>query len=388
MGGKNGNKANQIRCEYLETWNPYVCYGCGACAMICPTGAIKMSENEKGFSYPTLNEDKCVKCGSCSNICLYRKEQKQIFHHKLYAVQNVSAEVLEHSQSGGIFDAFSDVILGDGGRIYGSIVSDNLSVKHIGSDCASDRNKMRGSKYVKSELSVECIREIGEALKKGKRVLFTGTPCQCAAIGALYGTYDNLYTLEFVCHGTPSQRLYKDYVKWFEDKIGAKIKSIFFRIQTWKSEGLHTMLLEDELGKQYFNSDYSALFYSHLGHRESCLKCGFANKERQADITMGGFLDLNLFESFGNKYSASMCILNSKRGYELFEKIKGRIRIAEVDYNNNYFKQQPCLYQSVGVPDDYQIFWEEYMENGYQSAVDKYVPQRLYDKYHLVNSGG
>lgn len=388
MVENNSNTADRIRCEYLETQDPYACYGCGACALSCPTDAIEMLEDKKGFTYPTLNEEKCINCGACGNICIYRKEQKQKFRHKLYAVQNKSTEVLEHCQSGGIFDAFSDAVIGDGGKVYGSIVCDNLSVKHIGSCHAYDRDKMRGSKYVRSELGIECIKKIGTDLGQGKSVLFTGTPCQCAAINALYGTYDNLFTVEFICHGTPSQNLYKDYIKWFEGKIGRKIKSVFFRIQAWKSEGLHTMLLEGDNEKQYFNSDYSALFYSHLGHRESCLKCGFANKNRQADITMGGFLDLNLFESFGNKYSVSMCILNSEKGHELFDRIKESVCIKEVDYDDNYFKQQPRLYHPVGVPNFYNEFWEEYMNNGYKSAVDQFVPQILYEQYHLVNPGG
>lgn len=384
----NKKLSGLARCEYLETKDKSVCYGCGACEAGCPAGAITMRQDEKGFFYPAVEEKKCTGCGRCRNICIYRKEQKKRYRHTLYAVQNKSVEVLEHCQSGGIFDAFSDVILEGGGRVYGSVICDGLDVRHVGTDNKNVRDKMRGSKYVKSHIPDGCFRRMGMELKSGRQLLFTGTPCQCAAVNALYGAYENLYTLEFICHGTPSHRLYRDYIAWFEKEMAVQIKTLFFRIQNWKSEGLHTMLLEDTQGQQYFNSDYSALFYSHLGHRESCLRCGFANKNRQADLTMGGFLDKGIFECFGNKYGVSMCILNSEKGRQLFYQAKGKIGLQEVGYGGNYFRQQPCLYHPVGEPKNYNRFWEEYLANGYKSAVEKYVPQRLYGQYHLVNHGG
>lgn len=371
--------------NYLLTGNKETCYGCGACEKVCPVGAIEMKPDEKGFFYPALDKAKCIQCGKCRNICIYHMPC-QDREHTLYALQNKSHDVLECCQSGGAFDAFSEKVLDNGGKVYGSVILDDLSVCHIAADSKSVRNRMRGSKYTKSNITRDCILNLETDLKLGKDVLFTGTPCQCAMVNALFGHFQNLITMEFICHGTPSQILWKDYITWFENKMSLTVDSVFFRIQMWKSKGLHTTLLTDTAGKDYFNSDFSALFYSHLGHRECCFDCKYANKNRQADITIGGFLDTGYYKAFNNGYSVSMCIINTDKGKKAFEAIQDSVQIEEVAYDKE-FKQQPCLYAPIAKPKEYESFWDSY-EHGQFEKVMQYVPKELYQKYHLVVPGG
>ena len=372
--------------EYLSSGDKATCYSCSQCVDVCPTSSLQMEKDERGFFYPVLNKDSCINCRMCRESCMYHhKNEKRTY--KLYAVQNTSVEVLEKCQSGGLFDAVSDVILDMKGAVYGCIIDKDLTVKHIRATTIENRNKMRMSKYTTSFISKELLSDIRKDILSEKAVLFTGTPCQCAWIQSFFGERGNLYTMDFICHGTPSQNLFQDYIRFFEDKNHIKIERTIFRIPLWKSKGLHTMMLIDTEGKRYLNSDYSALFYSHLGHRESCFKCIFADKERQTDITMGGFLDIELFKNPGNKYDMSMCIINSKKGEKIWESVKKRIFYQQVSYSHR-FRQQPCLYNPITKPEGYDNFWRTYLTYGIEKAMKEYVHDEIYKKYHMVSPGG
>lgn len=225
------------------------CYGCTACVAICPNSAISMKENEKGFLYPHIDSALCVDCELCGKVCAQSieynmPEDSLIAKHK-------NEEVYLNSQSGGAFSALSDIILYAGGVVYGACLDENFEAVHMRATCVKERDAMRGSKYVQSRM--EDIYTRVEADIKDRCVLFSGTPCQ---VGGLLkylkvkGTdTENLYTVDIVCHGVPSVRLWTDLIKYYENKEKSKIESVIFRDKSaggWRGH-TSTFLLKKNL---------------------------------------------------------------------------------------------------------------------------------------------
>lgn len=154
------------------------CCGCSACANICPTKSITLKADDEGFLYPSLDQKTCVDCHLCERVCQYLKAatlsgSKPIF----YAARHKNEQVRRHSRSGGLFTALTDSVLAQGGHIYGARLLDDFSVKHVCAQNAFERDCMRTSKYVQSDLE-DMFSSVKNDLKNGLSVLFSGTSCQ------------------------------------------------------------------------------------------------------------------------------------------------------------------------------------------------------------------
>lgn len=178
--------------DYLRTRTEDKCFGCSACEKFCPTNAITMERNEKGFRYPQIDSNACIKCGKCKMVCPWGKEDggKQV--ELLYIVEHKVETVLQRSQSGGAFTALSDYILKNNGVCYGAIINDNIEVEHARAENIEQRNKMCGSKYVQSVIDKKMLDDLEQDCLSGKLILFTGTPCQSAMVKRNFGKYNNL----------------------------------------------------------------------------------------------------------------------------------------------------------------------------------------------------
>lgn len=366
--------------EYLENGKKERCYGCGACAKFCTSHAITMKADERGFRYPKLDKGQCTECGICQKVCPIQIEDDEVRACRLYAVKHRNEDVLKASQSGGVFTALSDYFLKDGGVVYGAVLNEKLEAVHCRADDFEKRDRMHGSKYVQSRLEEQLIGQIEQDLKTGKKVLFTGTPCQCAMIRKNYGTYENLLNCDFICHGVPSPKTWKDYLEICSKAWGTEIKHAIFRNKCYQIEGRHVESLFTACGEELVSNEYAALFYSHLAHRSACFSCQFASEKRYSDITIGGFLDWQL-SGFGCGYDVSMCFVNNGKGQEVLEHIKDDIYYNECEIT--YFKNQPCLYHPVEHPGEQEDYWKEYLEHGFACAQKKYVTDEIWKRYHL-----
>ncbi len=373
-----------MKTVYLETGNKSECYGCGICEIKCPNHAIKMEVDERGFLFPRINNQKCSDCGICENVCP-EKSQKNKFIGELYAVEHKQKEVLANSQSGGAFTAISDYFLNDGGVVYGAVLDADLNATHIRAQSSEERDNMRGSKYVQSIITQDVLKLIENDIRRKKKVLFTGTPCQCAAIKRNWENEDNLTVCDFICHGTPSPKVWKDYLEYIQKKIGKEIKTAHFRIQEQEGQGHHTekLITEDEM--EYVSIDYAGLFYTHLAHRESCFSCQFADIYRCSDITIGGYLDYGK-KGIKDNLGVSMCFLNSEKGKYIFENILNSINSEKKEIT--FFKNQPCLYNPVHKEDRYEDFWQDYGKIDFDELLRKYVTDEVKKKYGLMVTGG
>ena len=314
-----------------------ICTGCGACHNICPRHAIVMQSDEEGFVYPQINNEFCVSCGLCQSVCPELNPiQKHDFVTHPLAVVAKSEEVAKKSSSGGMFTVLASWVLEHNGFVFGASFDDNLRVTHIKISSISDLDKLRGSKYVQSNI-LYTYKEVRECLKNKSYVLFSGTPCQIAGLYGFLGKLDItlLFTVDIVCHGVPSIKAFHLYLEKLSLKEHfdlSEIRSFLFRdLHRWNVTP--SMQIEG-YGKRILSVDkniYMLLFLSSRLHRYSCYHCQYACQRRISDITIADFWGIG--EKVPFKYDVShgcsLVLVNSVKGESLFKYISGKINFEE-----------------------------------------------------------
>ena len=212
--------------------NPAECCGCGLCASSCSQNCIMMSSDEEGFLYPSVQSEHCIHCGKCEKVCPVRnkeKTQRQSLK-KAYAAFHRDKKIRFQSSSGGIFSAIAQEVIRQGGVVFGAAFNNAFEVEHIYVERVEDLSKLRGSKYVQSAMG-ETYKNVLNFLKSGRLVLFSGTPCQVSALKLfLNEKYENLITVDVICHGVPSPDVWKKYVNYRKRKDSrAELKEVYFR---------------------------------------------------------------------------------------------------------------------------------------------------------------
>lgn len=307
------------------------CSGCGACKSVCAVGAITMKIDENGFCYPEIDNKLCVGCMKCREVCHFNHEELfQNTSEKVFAFQSSNDEILKTSQSGGAFAELALKMLGLGGRVYGAALNDEYSVRHIGIDSQGQLCRLQGSKYVQS--STENIFDaVKTDLENNIKVLFSGTPCQVAALYSYLGEKPELlYTVDIVCHGVMPPAMWRDYTEYINKKYG-EIKYAAFREKSfgWK--------VHDELfvagGRRIRKNVYRKIFYNDIFLRPCCCRregnmlitaCRYSGMSRVSDMTIGDFWGIEQAEKDFKRpdEGISLCIVNNSRGNRMWETIK------------------------------------------------------------------
>lgn len=304
------------------------CSGCMACINTCPIQAISIQQGKDSFLYPNVDMNKCVNCGVCEKNCPRNKTLNTINNSYCYAIQ-ASDEYRMVSSSGGIFSLVAEWILSQGGLVCGAAYGPD-GVKHICIEKKSDLYKLQKSKYIQSDCS-----GIYSILKKElpkRKVLFSGTPCQCAGIKSIFPDDVNLYLIDILCMGVPSQELFNQYIR--EDLNNASIENIDFRnkeINGWEPQ-LY-LSIDTKTERKYIKSEDSSFFDSFLraySIRESCTTCHFSGKERIGDITIGDFWGIEYVkEEIDDKKGTSLLLINSNKGRDIIDRVKKRFICSE-----------------------------------------------------------
>lgn len=207
-----------------------ICYGCGACQSVCPRQAIEMRENGKGFLEPAIREEACIDCGLCQKVCRSKVSKRE--NIQTYIARLKDRDDLVKSQSGGAFVAISNVILQRGGVVYGSALDGKFEAHHVRAESGSERDSMRGSKYIQSRMEDAYVL-VHDDLENGREVLFSGTPCQVAGLYRYLNqkrcVLERLYTVDLVCHGVPSVRVWRDLMAYYEKKENSAVCGVEFR---------------------------------------------------------------------------------------------------------------------------------------------------------------
>ena len=338
---------------YLDDSVKSHCFGCEACVQICTKAAVTFEEDADGFRYPLINTDKCIGCGLCRKVCPYVNMPVRYGEDKyVFGGYSMDKAVRFESTSGGAFSEIVNAYCDKDYVIFGA-EADGLEVFHSYITDKSNLGKFRKSKYSQSRIG-SAYKDAKRFLKEGKKVLFSGTPCQIAGLRAYLGNVnqDNLLTVEVICEGVPSPHYVRKLDKHVQKKYGAGIKSIDYRYtgKSYISKGFwdfEQMLIITEAKTEHkrdrwFNPFWS-IWLKHLMSRPSCYECPFTTRERGADITLGDLWGVHKYcpELYGKNGGASLVIGNTEKGKAVIAEAGKRMYGHELAFEDALKYQGP-----------------------------------------------
>lgn len=273
------------------------------------------------------------------------------------------------SRSGGAFTAISDLILDKGGVIYGVTLIDNIYARHIRVETVEGRNSMRGSKYIQSSIG-DCYKKALEDLKNEKWVLFSGTPCQIAGLKTFLGKeYEKLLTVDIVCHGVPSPKVWRDYINYIEEKNNKKISGIDFRNKYKYGWAAHKETLRFGDDSWLDSGVFTNLFYSHNILRPCCFECPYKSLVRVSDFSIGDAWGIDKANpEFNDDNGVSIVLLNTEKA-RIFFGLMDSVTVKKVNIAD--YMQQP-FQAPFDKPLDREKFWDYYFEHSFGNVVRKY----------------
>ena len=306
------------------------CCGCTACMTICPKDAISFKQDNEGFYMPTIEQEKCVNCGQCKRICPVLNTQVNDSINKCYVGYNKNSKERINASSGSIFSLLANYVLENRGIVVGAAFDEKNHLKHIAIENKCDLEPLRKSKYLQSDLT-NIFKYIKEQSKM-RKVLFVGTPCQVAGIKSIIKDNNNLITIDLVCHGVPSPRLFEKYIKELEITNNEKIIDYDFRDKStgWDTYSNKVTFQKKEIMESHDKNNYMKLFLSDNALRESCYNCNFKYGNKYSDITLGDFWGVKVYyPEMYNKQGVSAIIINTELGLNIFRKICKNIEYKE-----------------------------------------------------------
>lgn len=375
------------------------CCGCGACAVVCPKAAISMKEDEQGFIYPYIDSNKCIECGACEKVChLKNPIQLKGFEKKCYFAVRKDEEELMKSTSGGLFSVIAEYVLKENGVVFGCTmerIANGFKIYHKAVTKIEDLEQIRRSKYVQSDTHI-CFAEVKECLQKGIKVLFCGTPCQVAGLKSyLVKEYENLLTIDLICHGTPNAKFLNSFLRFMEKKYHNIIEDVQFRKKqkNYHAESYYLdMMLDGGKHKKVFCklTSYYGLFLSGDINRECCYQCKYACPQRVGDITLGDAWGLEKVHSeytseqggaINMMYGTNSVIVNTQRAETLFKTIQKDIVCYDATFEE-ISKYNGQLLTPIPKSDLRDEIVHAYVSNGYK-AVDKLYFSKMSKKEYI-----
>lgn len=331
------------------------CTGCTACESTCPKDCITMKPDNNGFLFPVIDTDMCISCGLCEKSCPIINPLKTAeYEPKAYAAYSKDEAMRLSSSSGGVFSEIAKAVLQRGGVVFGAAYNEQFEIVHICAENEEALAKLRGAKYAQSDLR-GVFAQVRQNLEAGQKVLFSGTPCQVGGLKAfLRKDYDNLLTVDFICHSVPSPMVWHEYVRYRaeQDNDGELPESINLRSKTtgW-SRYQYSNLFEyanspDHIVKSG-ESLYMKLFVGGYINRESCENCRFKGYSRVSDLTIGDFWGIwDIAPEMDDNKGTSVVLVQSRRGKEIFDLIKEYCVVQTVSLEEASAQNQAILKSS------------------------------------------
>lgn len=380
-----------------------LCCGCEACVQICTHNAIIMQEDKEGFRYPIIDSKQCVECGLCEKVCQYNEMPTRYSDDKYaFGGYHLNSDVRFESTSGGAFSAIVDAYCEDNYVIFGAEAK-GLEVFHSYITDKSKLSKFRKSKYSQSQIG-DSYKDAKRFLKEGKKVLFSGTPCQIAGLKAYLGNInqDNLLTVEVICEGVPSPLYVRKLDQHIEKKYGARIESIDYRYTgkslfskgKWDFEMMLLKLLgiskirggkwdfqqmkivtvdmKKVLYKDRWFNPFWSIWLNHLMSRPSCYKCNFTTTERVADISLGDLWGVHLYcpELYGSNGGSSLIVCNTEKGKAIVKKAQQSMYGHELAFEDALRYQSP-MRKCIADNPDRERFMEDLQTDMTFEAINK-----------------
>ncbi len=326
----------------IGTDDKSMCCGCATCAMVCPCRAITMKEDQAGFVFPVVEKDFCVNCGLCEKKCpVLNHKNEEDFAHKFYAAYAADKTTRSNGSSGGMFGVIAKHFIRENAVVYGAAFDENLKLRCTGAEDEESLQALYKSKYLQSNIGDKFF-EIKKHLENGRKVLFVSTPCQVYALKLFLGQeQENLFTVDFVCHGVPSQSFFDKCINFTEKKEKIKILDFSFRAKKKNGATPHYYKMRYEKNGRkkekislYLNSPFYYAFQKYITLRDSCYDCRFSHSNRVSDITIADFHQVDKYVQGINRFDGiSSVVINTKKGERIWQLVKNNVVFTELDFS-------------------------------------------------------
>lgn len=352
------------------------CSGCGACRAICPKGAIRLSEDDSGFLYPEIDPSRCIDCGLCLKTCPFNQDSKPNEQPlpQVLAAQATDPDILAQSSSGGITSLLIEEFLSSGGIAFGAVFSETFQVHHQKAETPEEARRFWKSKYVQSNTR-STFQEVKTALNEGRRVLYVGTPCQIAGLLRVVGkNHPNLLTIDFLCHGVPSQRLFDSYLKDLQKKLGS-ISAFHFRVKggDYFKPCLKIEFPNHVLQESFESNSYMQLFLKNYSIRPSCTHCLFRCFPRCSDITVADYWGGKKTYFQNASSGVSYVFLNTHKGVTAYQMLH-TVQAIDLQPDN---KTVSFFVRPLRLPFDRNLFLSLVKKVDYSTLAQRF-PSRLF----------
>ena len=364
--------------------HPDNCTGCGVCSCVCPTKAVSLSKDQEGFWFPKIDKILCKECGICEKSCHMRQVIKSHnfsdYKEFVFAAYSKNTEFLKTASSGGVFGVLAEHIIKKGGCVYGAIQTDIFSVEHRCASTSEELGKMKKSKYLQSSTS-DVFESVEKNLKNNRNVFFSGTACQIAALLTyLRKDYENLLTCDVVCHGVPSNELFRQYIKELEKKYKSNAVNIVFRDKSkgWNNNHItisfeNGKIISEKSNEQFFHKAY----LMGLSCRVSCGTCPYATVPRLSDITLADFWKYDgRIRAENNNHGISLVVCNTIAGTQVFEEITSELTVDKVTLEEALASCRHLGNKPLEHPNR-KMFFREAKQNSCIATLKKYTKSPL-----------
>ena len=365
---------------YLITGQKEQCYGCEACVQICPHKAIFMKTDSEGFRYPSVCMEACVHCGLCHSACPVENPPSCSHGNPIvFGGRHKEKGIRESSTSGGVFTALAQEWFDGGGVVFGAQAK-GLQVFHTCIAQSGDLKKIRRSKYIQSHIG-DSFRQVRDFLSVGRKVLFSGTPCQIAGLKTYLGnaSLENLLTVEVICEGVPSPLFIQKYSNWIEKRYRIPVCSVDYRYKDKRKWDFQVMRVRLQDGRciktdRRFNP-YWHIWLSHLMSRPSCYECPFACRERIADLSLGDLWGVHIYcpELYGGNQGASLILCNTQKGRDVLRSAGNHLCGHRLDFEAAVRYQSPLRSPIIRNPQR-ETFLEDLRHLDYRDLCKKWYP--------------
>lgn len=368
------------------------CTGCTACAAACRIEAISMLSDAMGFLYPIVDELECVGCGACTSACPeLRPITKAIKPIVTYACWDKDERRRMEATSGGAFMLLADFVIEQGGLVCGAVLNDQLEVVHVVTRDRREVERMRGSKYVQSDVR-NAFRDCLNYLRAGELILFAGTSCQVAAMRIATEKISacRLISVEILCHGAPSPLFWKEYLRYREKEANDRAIDVRFRKKTpsWTMFSLELTFETEHRHQRWCTKEdpYLRAFLGDFISRQCCHECRYAGIDRVGDITLADFWGYvsDKREFRNDEKGISLVMVNTASGKEAFAAIAPKMKVVEKSIEEAAKGNEP-LRNSIPANRRKEQFWNDFLNGGLEAVRCEYLTPAKHSMKHKLS---
>ncbi len=367
----------------INIQNKQDCCGCSACVQRCPKRCISLHEDEEGFLYPKVNLDTCIDCGLCEKVCPVLHQAEERIPLEVFAAKNPNEQIRMESSSGGVFTQLAEQAIDAGGVVFGVKWNEHFEAVHAYTKTKEGLAAFRGSKYVQSQVG-DTFKQAEQFLKQGHKVLYSGTPCQIAALKLfLRKDYENLLTIDVVCHGVPSPKIWREYLESLSltgiSSVSHKDKSSGWRNYSFSIKNKEGIFIYKEQASQ---NKYLNAFVKNYILRPSCFLCPSKAGKSKSDITLADYWGIeHICPQIDDNKGISFVCINSDKGKEVIRLLN--LQTEFTNYNQS-IPYNSCIVKSTNEPKNRTTFWSLYYVKGIQALLSikkQCIIKRLFERF-------